>query len=94
MATLILWLVARSGLSKLAVEAIVIASLLAMVGVGWLAVRQHERNIGWKNAIAAVKKQDDRAAAAGDKVQQRADQCSAVSWWDVISQGCKSEESQ
>lgn len=94
MVAIILWLVEKSGLSKLAIEAIIIAVIIALIGGGWLAVRQHERNIGYKSAIAAVKKQDDRAVAAADKVQQRADECSANSWWDTISQTCKSEDAK
>lgn len=94
MVAIILWLVEKSGLSKLAVEAIVLGSLAALIFGGWIAVRQHERNIGWKSAIVAVKKQDDRAVAAANKVQQRADECSDNSWWDVISQSCKLEETK
>jgi hypothetical protein len=61
---------------------------------GALVVRQHYVNLGYAKAIAAVKKQDDRAVAAADKVQQRADDCAANSWWDVILQSCKLEQAK
>ena len=56
-------------------------------------VRQQYVNLGYAKAIAAVKKQDDRAVAAADKVQQRADDC-AASWWDVISQAANWKPSE
>lgn len=70
------------------------AAVVAAVVVGGLMIRQHYVNLGWNKAIVAVKKQDDRAVAAADKAQQKADQCQADSWWDVISQSCKTEDAQ
>lgn len=71
--------------------AIYAACVVAVIVAGF-TIRQHFVNEGYKHAIAAVKKQDDRAIAAADKVQQRADECSGNSWWDVISQSCKLED--
>lgn len=73
--------------------AIYAGCVVAVIGAG-IAIRQHYVNLGYAKAIAAVKKQDERAAEAADKVQQKADQCSGESWWDVISQSCKLEEAQ
>ena len=68
------------------------AALVALVLGGAAALRQHYVNKGFQNAIIAVKKQDDRAAAAAAKVQRKADECAENSWWDVISQSCKLDE--
>lgn len=68
------------------------AALVALVLGGAAIVRQHYINKGYDSAITAVKKQDDRAAAAADKVRRKADECAENSWWDVISQSCKLEE--
>lgn len=76
------------------IRLIIYAVSVFAVVTGALTIRQHYINKGYKNAIAAVKKQDDRAVAAADKVQQKADECSANSWWDVISQSCKLEEAK
>lgn len=70
------------------------AAVVVAVIVGGLTIRQHYVNLGYAKAIAAVKKQDDRAVAAADRVQQKADECAANSWWDVVSQGCKLEETK
>lgn len=67
--------------------------ITAVIAAG-ITIRQHYVNLGYSKAIAAVKKQDDRAVAAADKVQQRADECSGSSWWDVISQSCKLEDTK
>lgn len=94
MVAILLWLANKSGLSQLAVDAIVAGVLLALIGGTGLAIRQHFVNEGYSHAIAAVKKQDDKAVATADKVQQRADECSGNSWWDVISQSCKLEDAK
>lgn len=68
------------------------AAVVVAITVGAITIRQHYVNLGYSKAIAAVKKQDDRAVAAADRVQQKADECVANSWWDVVSQGCKLED--
>lgn len=73
--------------------AIYAACIVAVIIAGF-TIRQHFVNEGYKHAIAAVKKQDDRAVAAADKVQQRADECSGNSWFDVVSQACKLEDAK
>jgi hypothetical protein len=70
------------------------AGCIALALGGAVAIRQHYINKGYASAIAAVKKQDDRAVAAADKVKKRADECAADSWWDVVSQSCKLEDAQ
>lgn len=88
----IIWIAGALGISvfRLAIYA---ACIVAVVIAG-VSIRQHYVNIGYAKAIAAVKKQDDRAAEAADKVQKRADDCSGNSWWDVISQSCKLEDAK
>ncbi|MBI1202528.1 MAG: hypothetical protein GC182_08460 [Rhodopseudomonas sp.] len=69
------------------------AGIAVVVAGGLVVVRQHYINKGYASAIAAVKKQDDRAVSAANKVEQRAADCTARSaYWDVISQGCKLED--
>lgn len=81
------------GLSSLAAKAIVYGVITMLVGGTLLTIRQHYVNLGWKKAIIAVKKQDDRAAAAADVVDQKAQKCTDTNgYWDVVSQGCKLEE--
>lgn len=70
------------------------AGCIALALGGAVTIRQHYINKGYASAITAVKKQDDRAVAAADKVQKRADECSADSWWDVVSQSCKLEDAE
>jgi hypothetical protein len=67
------------------------AGCIALALGGAATIRQHYINKGYHSAIDAVKKQDDRAVAAADRVKKRADECSADSWWDVVSQSCKLE---
>lgn len=60
---------------------------------GALTIRQHYINAGWNKAIVAVKKQDDRAKVAAEKVETKAAVCTdANGYWDIISQGCKLDE--
>lgn len=73
---------------------IIYTAVTIAVIIAGFTIRQHFVNEGYSHAIAAVKKQDDRAVAAADKVQQRADECSGNSWWDVISQSCKLEDAK
>jgi hypothetical protein len=81
------------GLSSLAAKAIVYAVLAAIVGGALLGIRQHYVNLGWHKAIAAVKKQDDRAVAAADKVQATTAKCDETNgFWDVITQNCKLQD--
>jgi hypothetical protein len=66
--------------------------IVAVVAAG-LMIRQHYVNIGYAKAIAAVKKQDDRAVAAAERVEQKAAACTEKNgWWDVVSQSCRLEE--
>ncbi|MCK1585498.1 hypothetical protein IVB03_39580 [Bradyrhizobium sp. 168] len=65
---------------------------LAIVS-GALYVRHHYVALGYHKAIADVKKQDDRAVAAADQVEQKAQVCTdQTGFWDVISQSCKLED--
>lgn len=62
---------------------------------GGLAIRQHYINKGYASAIAAVKKQDDRAVAAAQKVERKTAACSdANGYWDVVTQNCKLEDAE
>ena len=68
-------------------------AIFIAVAVGAITIRQHYVNLGWHKAIEAVKKQDDRAAAAADKVQEKAAKCDETNgYWDVLTQGCKLED--
>jgi hypothetical protein len=73
---------------------IIYAALAVSVTVGALAVRQHYINKGYASAIAAVKKQDDRAVSAAEKVEKKAAACQdgVNGYWDVITQSCKLED--
>lgn len=74
--------------------AIYAACFAAVIGAG-ITIRQHYVNLGYAKAIAAVKKQDDRAVEAADKVEQKAAACTDTNgFWDVITQGCKLEDSK
>ena len=77
------------GISNL--RLIVYAVLIIAGIIGALTIRQHYINLGWKNAIAAVKKQDEKSAQAAKHVDERADQCGADSYFDVITQRCKGD---
>lgn len=67
--------------------------VIAFIALGGaLTIRQHYINLGWKKAISAVKKQDDKSKAAAEAVDRKADECAANSFWDVISQGCKEDK--
>jgi hypothetical protein len=70
---------------------IVYAGLTVAIVGGAITIRQHYINLGYRNAIAAVKKQDASAKAVADKVQQKADACAANSYWDVLTQSCKGD---
>lgn len=68
------------------------AGVVVAVVVAGFTIRQHYINKGYKSAIAAVKKQDDRAVEVASKVEQKATVCTEQSgYWDVITQGCKLE---
>ena len=88
----IIWIASALGISVIRL-ALYAACVAAVIAAG-LTIRQHYVNLGYAKAITAVKKQDDRAAAAADKVQEKADQCAAESWWDVLSQSCKLEDAK
>jgi hypothetical protein len=68
------------------------AAIVAAVIVGAITIRQHYINLGYHNAIVAVKKQDDKAKAAAEKVERKANECTDNSYWDVIAQSCKGDE--
>lgn len=71
------------------------AGCIALALGGALTIRQHYINKGYHSAIEAVKKQDDRAVAAADRVEQKATVCSdANGYWDVITQNCKLEDAE
>jgi hypothetical protein len=76
---------------RLVVYAVITVSVL----VGALTIRQHYINKGYASAIAAVKKQDDKAVAAAVKVEKKAAVCTETNgWWDVVEQKCKLEDAQ
>lgn len=92
---MIITLAARLGISALLVRVILYLLLATTLGAGVLAVRQHYVNLGWHKAISAVKKQDDRAVEAADRVQERAAKCDETNgYWDVITQNCKLQEEE
>lgn len=71
------------------------AGCIALVLGAGITIRQHYINKGYHSAIEAVKKQDDRAVAAANKVEQKATVCSdANGYWDVITQNCKLEDAE
>jgi hypothetical protein len=87
-------LVFIAGLFGISVLRLVIyaACVVAVIATG-LTIRQHYVHLGFAKAIAAVKKQDDRAVAAAEKVEQKAAVCTETNgFWDVVTQGCKLEE--
>ncbi len=90
------WIAGRLGLSKLVAELIMIGALVVAVVIAGFAIRQHYVNEGWRNAIAAVKKQDDKAVAAAVKVEKKAAACQdgINGYWDVITQSCKLEDAE
>lgn len=72
---------------------LIYASLFIAVMGGALWVRHHYVALGYHKAIADVKKQDDRAVAAADRVEQKAAKCDETSgFWDVITQNCKLQD--
>lgn len=89
---IIIWIASALGINvfRLAIYA---ACIVAVI-IAAIAIRQHYVNLGYAKAITAVKKQDDRAAEAADKVQKRADECTGASWFDVITQTCKLEDAK
>jgi hypothetical protein len=72
---------------------VVYAAIFASVVTGALVIRQHYVNLGYQKALTAVKKQDDRAVAAADQVQQKTKACNdKTGFWDTISQSCVLDE--
>ncbi len=93
MPTLILTIAGWFGINPF--RLIMYAGIIIAVVTGALVIRQHYVNLGYSKAIAAVKKQDDRAVSAAEKVEQKAAVCSETNgFWDVISQGCKLEDAK
>lgn len=89
---IIIWIASALGISvfRLAIYAACVAAVIA----AGITIRQHYVNLGYAKAIAAVKKQDNRAVEAAEQVQKKADECTGASWWDVISQSCKLEDAK
>jgi hypothetical protein len=90
MPTLILTIASWLGISQF--RLIAYAAIGAAIIIGAVTIRQHYINLGWNNAIVAVKKQDDKAKVAAEKVERKANECAADNYWDVISQRCKGDE--
>lgn len=91
MPAILLSIASLFGISPL--RLIVYAVLVVGAITGALTIRQHYVNLGYHKAIAAVKKQDDRAVAAADKVEAKAAKCDETSgYWDVITQNCKLQD--
>jgi hypothetical protein len=71
------------------------AGCIVLVLGGAATIRQHYINKGYASALAAVKKQDDRAVAAANEVEQKTTVCSNTNgYWDVITQNCKLEDAE
>ncbi len=69
---------------------LIYAALFVAVVTGALWVRHHYVALGYHKAIAAVKRQDDRAVAAANRVEQMTAKCDETSgYWDVVSQNCR-----
>lgn len=82
-------------LSAFAARVIAYGLVVAIVGGAAITIRQHYINKGYKSAIAAVKKQDDRAVEAATKVEKKATVCTEQNgYWDVITQDCKLEDAE
>jgi len=91
MPAIILAIASFFGISPL--RLIIYAVAIVAVIVGGLTIRQHYVNLGYHKAIADVKKQDDRAVAAADKVEAKAAKCDETSgYWDVITQNCRLQD--
>ena len=74
---------------------VVYAAIAASAVTGALVIRQHYVNLGYKHAIAAVKKQDDRAVAAANEVEQQTARCDETSgYWDVVTQKCRLQDAE
>lgn len=70
-------------------------AILAVIVSGALTIRHHYVKIGYTKAIADVKKQDDRAVDAANKVEETAKACDDTNgYWDVITQNCKLGEAK
>lgn len=66
------------------------AAIAATVTAGAVAIRHHYVDLGFKKAIEAVKKQDDKAIGAAQAVERKATLCTNDNgYWDVITQACK-----
>ena len=93
MPAIILTIAGWFGINPIRLIAYVVLAVAVIIGA--LTIRQHYINKGYASALAAVKKQDDRAVAAASKVEQKAATCSdANGYWDVITQNCKLEDAE
>ncbi len=73
---------------------IMYAGIFVAVVAGAVTIRQHYVNLGYKHAIADVKKQDNVAVDAANKVEQKASKCDETSgFWDVVTQNCRLQDS-
>jgi hypothetical protein len=71
------------------------AGCIALAFGGAVTIRQHYINKGYHSAIEAVKKQDDRAVAAANKVEEKTSACTENNgYWDVLTQACKLEDAE
>lgn len=71
------------------------AGCIAIALGGAVTIRQHYINKGFNSAMVRVQKQDDRAVAAANKVEQKTAACSdANGYWDVMTQNCKLEDAE
>jgi hypothetical protein len=75
------------GLSSLKLGLMAGAALAVLAGI--VAVRHHDRQVGWDHALEAVKKQDGRAVDAAHAAQKTADDCYAANGsWSVVTGAC------
>ena len=85
---IILSICAFLGISPL--RLVIYAALFVVVITTGLTIRHHYVALGYKHAIADVKKQDNIAIDAANKVEQKAAKCDETSgYWDVVTQNCR-----
>jgi hypothetical protein len=70
---------------------LVYTGIIVALFVGALAIRQHYINKGYHSAIEAVKKQDAKAVAGANKVEEKTAVCTETSgyWLQVGGRGMK-----
>lgn len=74
---------------------VIYAAIGAGVVTGALAIRHHYVALGYSKALVAVAKQNDVTKAAAVKIEAKAAKCQEGinGYWDVVTQGCKLEDS-